>query len=74
VTHIYNPSYSGSSDQEDHRSKEPRQIVLEIISQKIHHRKGLVEWLKVEAAHYVEIYKNDGLSILNECIFIVHEL
>jgi hypothetical protein len=27
---------------------QPRKIVCEILSQKTHHQKGLVEWLKVE--------------------------
>jgi hypothetical protein len=28
---------------------QPRQIVHETLSRKIHHKKGLVEWLKVKA-------------------------
>jgi hypothetical protein len=29
---------------------QPRQIVFETLSQKTHHKKGLVEWLKVWAS------------------------
>jgi hypothetical protein len=43
VAHTYNPSYSGSRDQEDRGW----QIVCKTISWKIHHKKGLVVWLKV---------------------------
>jgi hypothetical protein len=48
VVHPYNPSYSGGRDQEDHGSK-PIQInsSRDPISKKIHHKKGLMEWLKV---------------------------
>jgi hypothetical protein len=43
-----NLSYSGGRDQEDLGLK-PRQIVHEPLSkkQKCHHKKGLVDWLKV---------------------------
>jgi hypothetical protein len=48
VAHACNPSYSGSKEQEDHGSKPTQQIVRETLSQKkTHHKKGLVEWLKV---------------------------
>jgi hypothetical protein len=49
VTHACNPSYSGGRDQEDHSSKPGWQIVCETLSGKTHHRKTLVEWLKVQA-------------------------
>jgi hypothetical protein len=42
---ICNFSYSGGRDQEI-RSSKPA-WVLETLSQKSHHKKGLVEWLKV---------------------------
>jgi hypothetical protein len=35
--------YSGGRDQEDHGLKPARQIVFETLSQKTHHKKGLVE-------------------------------
>jgi hypothetical protein len=48
VAHACNPSYSGGRDQEDQGSKPDGQIVLETLSRKKnHHKKGLVEWLKV---------------------------
>jgi hypothetical protein len=48
VAHTYDPSYSGSRDQEDQGSK-PVQAnrSRDPISKKIHHRKGLEKWLKV---------------------------
>jgi hypothetical protein len=43
MAHACNPSYLGGRDQEDQG-----QIVHETLSQKkTHHKKGLVEWLKV---------------------------
>jgi hypothetical protein len=50
VAHAYNPSYSGGGDQGTHGSKpawanSPRDPILK----KTHHKKGLVEWLKVLA-------------------------
>jgi hypothetical protein len=48
VTHVYNPSYSGSRDQEDCGSK-PAKIVCETLPGKKHHKTGLVELLKVQA-------------------------
>jgi hypothetical protein len=47
VAHICNPSYSGGWDQEDPVWSQPRGIVCKTLSQKILHKKGLVEWLKV---------------------------
>jgi hypothetical protein len=49
VPHIYNPSYPGSRDREDHGSKPAWQIVQEtyLKKKKTQHKKGLVEWLKV---------------------------
>jgi hypothetical protein len=48
VAHACNPSYSGGRDQEDQGSK-PAWVnsSRNPISKKTHHRKGLVEWLKV---------------------------
>jgi hypothetical protein len=48
VAHTYNLCYSGGSDQEDQGLK-PVQAnnSRDPISKKIHHKKGLVEWLKV---------------------------
>jgi hypothetical protein len=48
VTHACNPSYSGDRDQEDwdakpFQAKSSRDPILK----KTHHKKGLVEWLKV---------------------------
>jgi hypothetical protein len=40
VAHTYNPSYSGGRDREDRNKTE--QIVLETLSQKTHHKIGLV--------------------------------
>jgi hypothetical protein len=50
VAHSCNPSYSGGKDQEDCSSK-PAQAngSQDPISKKTHHKKGLVEWLKVLA-------------------------
>jgi hypothetical protein len=47
--HTCNPSYSGGRDQEDQGSKPAGQIVLETLSQKTLHKKGLVEWLVVSS-------------------------
>jgi hypothetical protein len=44
--HSYNPSYSEGRDQ-DFGSKPAQRIVGETLSQKTHHKKGLVEWLKL---------------------------
>jgi hypothetical protein len=48
VAHTYNPSYSGGRDQEDFSSK-PAQANSSASPylEKSHHKKGLVEWLKV---------------------------
>jgi hypothetical protein len=48
VAHTYNPTYSGSQDQEDHSSKpaQAKEFVRPYLEQ-IYHKKGLVEWLKV---------------------------
>jgi hypothetical protein len=45
VFHACNPSYSGGRDQEDHGRKEasPGNSLRELITKKVHHRKGLVE-------------------------------
>jgi hypothetical protein len=50
VAHAYNPGYSGGSDQEDHSSK-PAQAnnLKDPNSKNILHKKGMAEWLKVEA-------------------------
>jgi hypothetical protein len=49
VAHIYNPSYSGGKDQEDHSSKLAQgNNSQDLISEKPNTKKGLVEWLKVE--------------------------
>jgi hypothetical protein len=40
VAHMCNPTYSGGRDQEDCGSKQPRQIVLETLSQKNPSQKG----------------------------------
>jgi hypothetical protein len=37
-----NPIYSEGNNQEDHGLKSARQRVLETLSQKTHHKKGLV--------------------------------
>jgi hypothetical protein len=48
VAHTCNPSYPGGRDQEDHGSKPARaNSSRDPISKKIHHKKGLVEGLKV---------------------------
>jgi hypothetical protein len=49
VAHACNPSYSGSRDQEDHRSKLAQANSWRDPSQKkkSHHRKGLGVWVKV---------------------------
>jgi hypothetical protein len=43
VAHTCNPSYSGSRDQKDESGKQITRPYLE----KTHHKKGLVEWLKL---------------------------
>jgi hypothetical protein len=50
VAHAYNPSYSGSRDQED-RSSNPAlaNSLRGPILKKTHHKKGLLEWFKVQA-------------------------
>jgi hypothetical protein len=35
VAHAYNPSYSGSRDQEDHIQNQAKQIVCETLTQKL---------------------------------------
>jgi hypothetical protein len=48
VAHACNPNYSGGRDQEDHGLKPAQANILgDSISKKTHHKKGLVEWLKV---------------------------
>jgi hypothetical protein len=48
VAHTYNPGYSRCRDQEDHGSKPAQEnSSQDPISKKTHHKKGLVEWLKV---------------------------
>jgi hypothetical protein len=50
VAHTYNSSYSGSRDQEDHGLKlAHRNSSCDPILKKTHHKKGLVQWLKVQA-------------------------
>jgi hypothetical protein len=50
VAHTCNPSYLGCRDPEDCGSKLSRANNLQDpISKKTHHKKGLVEWLKVQA-------------------------
>jgi hypothetical protein len=46
VTNTFDPSYSGGRDQEDTSSKPVQANILETLSQKTRHKKGLVEWLK----------------------------
>jgi hypothetical protein len=46
VAYACNPSYSGGRDQEDLSSEPALEIVHKTVSQKTHHKKGLVEWLK----------------------------
>jgi hypothetical protein len=45
MAHTCNSSYSGG--RRVAIQSQPRQIVFETLSQKVHHKKGLVEWLKV---------------------------
>jgi hypothetical protein len=46
--YTYNPSYSGGRDQEEHYSKLSQANSLQDpILKKTHHKKGLVEWLKM---------------------------
>jgi hypothetical protein len=47
VAYIQNPSYSGSSDQEDLDSKPTQGKYSETLSRKNLSQKRLVEWLKV---------------------------
>jgi hypothetical protein len=48
VAHSCNPSYSGDGDEEDHSSKPaPGKQFPRPYLKKRHHKKGLVEWLKV---------------------------
>jgi hypothetical protein len=48
VAHACNPSYSGGRDQENHGLKPAQAKSLQDpILKKNHHKKGLVEWLKV---------------------------
>jgi hypothetical protein len=48
VAHICNPSYSAGRDQEDRGLKTAwANSLKDPISKKPHHKKGLVEWLKV---------------------------
>jgi hypothetical protein len=47
MAHTYNPSYSEGRDQEDHGSKPVlgKQFSRPYLK-KVHHKKGLLEWLK----------------------------
>jgi hypothetical protein len=48
VVYAYNPSYSGGRDQENHGLKPaPGKQFARPYLEKIQHKKGLVEWLKV---------------------------
>jgi hypothetical protein len=48
VAHTCDPSYSGGRDQEDHGSKPAcAKSSVGPYLKKTHHKKGLVEWLKV---------------------------
>jgi hypothetical protein len=49
VEHTCNPSYSGGRDQEDRKPAQANssQDPISKKKKKIHHKKGLVEWLKV---------------------------
>jgi hypothetical protein len=48
VAHAGNPSYSGGRDQDDCGLKPAwANSARDPISKKIHHKEGLVEWLKV---------------------------
>jgi hypothetical protein len=50
VAHACNASYSGSRDQEDRGSKPAwANSSRDPIKKNTHHKKGLVEWLKVKA-------------------------
>jgi hypothetical protein len=46
--HSCNPTYSGGREQEDRSRSQLRQTVRPNL-ENTHHKKGLVEWLKVEA-------------------------
>jgi hypothetical protein len=59
VAHTCNPSYSGSRDQEDHGSKPAQAKELpRPYLEKTHHKKGLVEWLKVLSSNASTSKKN----------------
>jgi hypothetical protein len=47
VAHTCNPSYSEKNIRRIEIRKQVGQIVRENLSQKTHHKKGLVKWLKV---------------------------
>jgi hypothetical protein len=50
VAHACNPGYSGGRDQEDHGLKPAwANSSARPCLEKTHHKKGLVEWLKVKA-------------------------
>jgi hypothetical protein len=50
VAHTCNPSFSGGRDQEDQGSKSALEnSSQDPILKKAHHKKGLVEWLKMQA-------------------------
>jgi hypothetical protein len=58
VAHACNLSFSGGRDQEDRGSKSARvNSSRDPISKKIHHKKGLVEWLKVKVLSSNPMYK-----------------
>jgi hypothetical protein len=60
VAHAYNPSYSGSKDQENLGSKPAWANSLGVpILKNIHHKKGLAEWLKVQALSSSPVQKKN---------------
>jgi hypothetical protein len=47
--HFHNPGYLRGRDQEDHSQSQPGKEFARPYLNKTHHKKGLVEWLKVKA-------------------------
>jgi hypothetical protein len=68
VAHTYSPSYSGARDQEDQGSKPARvNNSCETLSRKTLHKKGLVEWLKVQSLNSNRSTKKKKLLCQYKC-------
>jgi hypothetical protein len=66
MAHAYNPSFSEGKDQEDHSLKPaPLNSLQNPISKKTQHKKGLLEWFKVQALSLSPSTKKKNLFLLS---------